>query len=140
MTDVARMQSETDIADTVLLDGFIYTMEQDLPVVEAVAVRDGKIMALGTSSEIQKCRGKMTRVVDLERRMAMPGLIDGHCHPTKGAIANLFSCKFEFAATPAEQRLYGHPVLEAFAGLEGGVGLGRQLDSLTGGRIAARAG
>ena len=102
MADVARVQSETDIADTVRLDGFIYTMEQDLPVVEAVAVRDGKIMALGTSSEIQKCRGKMTRVVDLERRMAMPGLIDGHCHPTKGAIANIFSCKFEFAATPAE--------------------------------------
>jgi len=32
----------------------------------------------------------------------MPGLVDGHCHPTKGATVNLFSCKFEFTATPDE--------------------------------------
>ena len=31
--------------------------------------------------------------------MVMPGLIDGHCHPTKGAIANLIGCKFAFTAT-----------------------------------------
>lgn len=46
-------------------------------------------------------RGRRTRVVDLKGRMVMPALIDGHCHPTKGAIAKLFSCAFDFTATPS---------------------------------------
>lgn len=102
MSDVAPPQSKRDTADTVLLNGFVYTMEQDLPNTEAVAIRDGKITALGTSKEIRKSCGEKTQILDLNGRMIMPGLIDGHCHPTKGAIAYLFSCKFEFTATPDE--------------------------------------
>ena len=91
--------SEKHSADKILFNGFIYTVEQDQPSVEAVAFRDGKIRALGSSEEVRKLAGEKTQLIDLQGRMVMPGLIDGHCHPTKGAIANLFSCKFEFAAT-----------------------------------------
>jgi predicted amidohydrolase YtcJ len=92
-------QPEKHSADKILFNGFIYTVEQDQPTVEAVAIRAGKIMALGSSEEVRKLAGEKTQLIDLQGRMVMPGLIDGHCHPTKGAIANLFSCKFAFAAT-----------------------------------------
>ena len=92
-------QSEKHSADTILFNGFLYTVEQDQPTVEAVAIRDGKIMALGASEDIRKLAGEKTHLIDLQGRMVMPGLIDGHCHPTKGAIADLFSCKFAFSAT-----------------------------------------
>jgi predicted amidohydrolase YtcJ len=92
-------RAERKSADRILVDGFIYTMEQDRPTAEAVAIRDGRIIGLGTSQEVRELSGKKTEIIDLQGRMVMPGLIDGHCHPTKGAIANLFSCKFEFTAT-----------------------------------------
>lgn len=92
-------QSEKPSADTILFNGFLYTVEQDQPTVEAVAIRDGKIVAMGSSEEVRKLAGEKTHLIDLQGRMVMPGLIDGHCHPTKGAIGDLFSCKFEFGAT-----------------------------------------
>ena len=92
----------TSPADTILLNGFIYTMEQDQPSVEAVAIRAGKILALGTSAEMHELAGANTEAIDLEGRMVMPGLIDGHCHPTKGAVAKLFSCTLPFSATPED--------------------------------------
>lgn len=89
-------------ADTILINGFIYTMESDQPNAEAVAIRDGKIMAIGTSEDIRKLTYNKTQIIDLKGRMVMPGLNDGHSHPTEGAIANLFSCKFEFTAAPKD--------------------------------------
>ncbi|WP_417318744.1 amidohydrolase [Emcibacter sp.] len=89
-----------EVADKIFFNGHIYTMEADNPQVEAVAIRDGKFIAMGSSSEVKKLAGKDTELVDLSGKMAMPGLNDGHSHPTDGAIANLFSCKFEFTATP----------------------------------------
>lgn len=86
-------------ADTVLTNGFVYTAEDHPTDVEAVAIQDGRILALGASAEIQKLADETTRIIDLNGRMVMPGLIDGHVHSTTGAIADLFSCKFEFAAT-----------------------------------------
>lgn len=89
----------TGPVDNILFNGFIYTMEPDQPAAEAVAIRSGKIAALGTLAEVCKLAGEKTQRIDLRGRMVMPGLIDGHSHPTKGAIANLFSCKFAFSAT-----------------------------------------
>ena len=89
-------------ADIILINGFIYTMESDQPNAEAVAIRDGKIMAIGTSEDIRKLTHDKTQIIDLKGRMVMPGLNDGHSHPTEGAIANLFSCKFEFTARPKD--------------------------------------
>ena len=96
------LDNVTGHADIILFNGFVYTMELDQPMVEAVAIRAGKIMALGTSKEVGSLTGEKTQQIDLQGRMVMPGLIDGHCHPTKGAIANLFSCKFAFSATPED--------------------------------------
>jgi predicted amidohydrolase YtcJ len=102
MTNQFDGSFEKHVADTALVGGFIYTVDPSLPSAAAVAIKGGRILALGTSAEIQGYCDENTQVVDLAGRMVMPGLIDAHCHPTKGVIADLFSCKFEFSAAPDE--------------------------------------
>jgi len=96
----AQNQSRHPAAETILLNGFVHTVDPDQPSVEAIAITNGKILALGSSDEIGEMAGADTHVIDLAGRMVMPGLIDGHVHSTTGAIAKLFSCKFAFSATP----------------------------------------
>ncbi|MEM7542436.1 MAG: amidohydrolase [Pseudomonadota bacterium] len=84
-------------AGTVFLNGRIYTMDPTQPLVEALAIDDGKIQAVGTSEEIARFINAETQPIDLAGRMAMPGLIDAHCHPVKGAIALLFTARIAFS-------------------------------------------
>ncbi len=83
-----------------IVEGALYTVNPPQPWAQALAVRAGRIVAMGTRSEVHSWAGPLTRRLSFDRGMVMPGLIDAHCHPTKGAIANLFSCKFAFDATP----------------------------------------
>ena len=63
-------------ADTVLLNGEIYTLDQSSPWVEAVAIRDGRYVFVGTSEEARQYIGPDTSVTDLGGGMAMPGIND----------------------------------------------------------------
>lgn len=67
-------------ADMILLGGEIYTVEADQPRAEGVAVRDGRIVAVGSESEVSSYRGPNTVVVDLEGAFVVPGFIDNHTH------------------------------------------------------------
>ena len=67
-------------ADLVLRNGKIVTMESAAPQVQALAARGGKIIALGTDQQIQRYISTSTKVVDLNGRLAVPGLIEGHGH------------------------------------------------------------
>lgn len=71
---------ESEKADLILTNGVIYTLNEAQPEVEALAVREGKITALGTSKEIADLQGEETEVFDLEGKFAMPGFIEGHGH------------------------------------------------------------
>ena len=70
-------------ADMVLTNGMIYTVNDKNPFAEAVAVKDGKIMEVGSAKDIEGCIGQRTRVVDLGGAFAMPGFIDDHIHPAQ---------------------------------------------------------
>jgi predicted amidohydrolase YtcJ len=72
--------SPEDAADLVLTDGRVVTVDEALPEAEAVAMRDGRIVAVGTSDEIAAYVGEETEVVDLDGRLAIPGFIEGHGH------------------------------------------------------------
>ncbi|EON76646.1 hypothetical protein ADIS_3096 [Lunatimonas lonarensis] len=72
--------SKTQQADTVFINGKIYTVEDQYPLVEAVAVRDGKILALGTNLEVLAYQGDATEIVDLAGKTMTPGLIESHAH------------------------------------------------------------
>jgi predicted amidohydrolase YtcJ len=69
-------------ADLVLFGGKIVTLESGLGEVQALAARDGVIVALGTDAEIRRYAGIETRSIDLEGRLVVPGFIEGHGHFT----------------------------------------------------------
>ncbi len=81
-------------ADLALFNGRIYTGDSRRPWVEAVAVRDGRILALGRPDEIEPMTRGGARLVDLEGRMAMPGIVDAHLHPVWAAVESLYRCHF----------------------------------------------
>jgi predicted amidohydrolase YtcJ len=67
-------------ADLVLKRGHIITMSEPGKVVEAMAVRDGRVLAIGNGNAIADCASARTQVLDLEERTVLPGLIDVHTH------------------------------------------------------------
>ncbi len=67
-------------ADLILTNGKIVTVDPDLPEAEAVAIQGYRILAVGTSEEMDFYRGARTRVIDLEGKLAVPGFIDSHGH------------------------------------------------------------
>jgi predicted amidohydrolase YtcJ len=77
----------TQTADTVLLNGKILTVDEQFSVDQALAIRDGKIAAVGSTAEIKKLAGPKTRVIDLEGRTVIPGLIDDHMHAIRAALS-----------------------------------------------------
>jgi predicted amidohydrolase YtcJ len=66
--------------DLILLNGKIITVGPDDAIVEALAVRDGKIAAVGATQDNRTLAGARTRVVDLGGRCVTPGLVDSHIH------------------------------------------------------------
>jgi predicted amidohydrolase YtcJ len=68
-------------ADTVYTNGKIYTVNEAQPWVEAVAIKDGKFIAVGTNDEIAAVIGDATKVIDMNGGFAMPGIHDTHVHP-----------------------------------------------------------
>src|SRR5688500_16279482 len=72
--------------DTVLLNGKVLTVDRESSVREAIAVRDGKIVAVGRTADIRRLGGPSTRVVDLGGRTVIPGLIDSHLHAIRAAL------------------------------------------------------
>jgi predicted amidohydrolase YtcJ len=69
-------------ADLVLRNGKIVTMNSAAPVVQAIAVRGDRIMALGAERLAQQWIGPNTKVIDLRGQLAIPGFIEGHGHFT----------------------------------------------------------
>jgi hypothetical protein len=67
-------------ADLVVLGGPIWTMDPRRPLVEALAARAGRVVALGRLADVQRLQGARTRVLDLAGGLAMPGLTDAHAH------------------------------------------------------------
>ena len=71
---------------TILIQGRIWTSDPHRPWAEAIAVRDEKIVAVGSREELQKYRGDKTQVIDAGDGMVVPGLIDSHIHLIDGGL------------------------------------------------------
>ncbi len=81
VTSAACMRSQPVEADLILTGGIIHTMATGGDPARALAVRNGRILAVGDDATIQNHRGPTTPVVDLRGRTVIPGLIDAHVHP-----------------------------------------------------------
>jgi predicted amidohydrolase YtcJ len=74
-------------ADIVLVNGKVLVGDERFSVRDAIAVRQDHILAVGTNSEIRRLAAKSTRVVDLQGRTVIPGLIDSHMHAIRAALS-----------------------------------------------------
>lgn len=73
----------TDVPATLILySGKIITVNPSNQVVQAIAIRDGKILAVGQNDEILRLKDSSTQLIDLHGRTVIPGIIDSHNHPT----------------------------------------------------------
>ncbi len=78
-----------EMADTIYSGGPILTMNDDQPTVEAVAVKDGRIIALGALGDVSKHKGADTQTFDLDGRAMVPGFVDSHGHVVMGGLQAL---------------------------------------------------
>jgi predicted amidohydrolase YtcJ len=80
------MNASVDAPDLVLHNGRLTTLDRANPTATAVAIKDGKFVAVGGDAEVMRLAGSATRVIDLKGRSALPGLIDNHLHIIRGGL------------------------------------------------------
>jgi predicted amidohydrolase YtcJ len=73
-------------ADLVLRNGKIITVDRDFSIKQAVAIRDGRFVAVGSDRDVRVLTARGTRVIDLGGRTVIPGLIDSHIHATEAGL------------------------------------------------------
>ena len=76
----AVSHAQQPVADAILSNGKIITVDERFTIAQAVAVRGERILAVGTNQEIARLAGPNTRRIDLRGRAVVPGLIDNHAH------------------------------------------------------------
>jgi predicted amidohydrolase YtcJ len=69
-----------DPADLILRNGLIYTVDSTNTMTEAVAIREGKIVFVGSNNDVKRYKGKQTRIIDLKGQFVLPGFSDNHVH------------------------------------------------------------
>ncbi len=109
-------------ADTILENGTIYTVDDKNTVADAIALKDGKILYVGTKSGAEAYRGSATQVVDLKGKTMMPGFIDGHVHAPGTALTELYdiylydSLTKEATLTAIKDFIDAHPEMDVYWG------------------------
>ncbi|UCO99495.1 amidohydrolase [Metapseudomonas lalkuanensis] len=73
-------------ADLILFNGRFHTVDREKPTASAVAIKDGRFLAVGTDAEAMALRGDATQVIDLKQRTVIPGLNDSHLHLIRGGL------------------------------------------------------
>lgn len=73
-------------ADLIMVNGRFHTVDREKPTASAVAIKDGKFIAVGSDEEIMATRGSATQVIDLKKRTVIPGLNDSHLHLIRGGL------------------------------------------------------
>ncbi len=73
-------QNQQDSADLIIKGGIIYTVNENQPTVEAVAVKNNKIILAGSEKEVKQYNSENTKQIDLEGKTMTPGFIEGHGH------------------------------------------------------------
>jgi predicted amidohydrolase YtcJ len=81
----AQAFADSPVADTVYVNGNIYTVDENFSKAQAIAVKGQYIIGVGSNENVKKFVGESTKVVDLQGKTVIPGLIEGHMHyPAEG--------------------------------------------------------
>src|SRR5262245_2933033 len=84
--DAAHASTPAETADLILHNGRIATMDPRHSFVAAVAIKDGRFVAVGDDKDVLAHKGDKTQVIDLGKRTAIPGLNDSHLHLIRGGL------------------------------------------------------
>jgi predicted amidohydrolase YtcJ len=68
-------------ADLVITNGKVITVDSDFSIKQAVAVKDGKILAVGNNDDVNAFIAPCTKILDIKGKTVLPGINDSHCHP-----------------------------------------------------------
>jgi predicted amidohydrolase YtcJ len=90
VTAVAACAPRPPRADLVFVNGRVLTVDSADRIVEAVAIADGRIVALGRTAEIERLAGDATERIDLGGRAMTPGLLDAHAHFANAGVDRLY--------------------------------------------------
>jgi predicted amidohydrolase YtcJ len=93
---------DTAPAEMALINGQIITVDPLDRVAQALAIRQGRIIRVGTDKEVRRLIGPKTAVIDLHGRTATPGLIDAHAHVLNTGLVELFEIDLSHAASIAD--------------------------------------
>jgi predicted amidohydrolase YtcJ len=95
------LQSAETIADTVFSNGFIYTVNKSQASAQAIAISEGRIIYVGDKAGVKTFIGDKTKLIDLDGRMMMPGINDGHLHFL--SLGNTLQCSLDYEALTMTQ-------------------------------------
>ena len=115
-------ESTLEAADLFFENGTIYTVDDMDTIVEALAVKDGKIIFAGSQNEGAQYKGPNTELVDLDGKLLLPGFFDVHIHSPGPALATLFDFVLVGIYHDAEVEkvisdfINGHPEQDSFLG------------------------
>jgi hypothetical protein len=98
----APVSAKPQPADTVLHHGTILTVDARDRVVQALAIRKGRVIALGTDRKVAAYIGPRTRVIDLAGRTATPGMIDAHAHALEAGIDHVANLRLQDTTSIAQ--------------------------------------
>ena len=88
-------------ADWVFTNGTVYTVDDKKPWAQALAITDGRISYVGDNGSAQDFVGSLTKVIDLQKKLMLPGIHDAHVHPIGGAEESGF-CQLSGLQHPRE--------------------------------------
>ena len=97
----SRMAAETP-ADRVYRNGPVFTADAHNSMAEAVAIRGGRIVYVGSNEGVAPFIGPATKVIDLKGGFLMPGLVDGHLHPLEAGL-KLQKCSLDYESLTVEE-------------------------------------
>jgi predicted amidohydrolase YtcJ len=130
--EMAADLSQQGPADLALTGGRVYTLDAARRWAQALAVKDGCIVAVGADGEVGKWVGEATEVVDLDGRTVLPGFQDAHIHPPKGGL-NRLRCSLYEARDPSAYLEIIATYARAHPDVEWILGGGWSMDAFPGG-------
>jgi predicted amidohydrolase YtcJ len=84
-TDPVEVAETAPGADTILINGKILTVDNDFSTAEAIAIEGARIVAVGDNQSVSELAGDATRMIDLDGKTVIPGLIENHMHFIRAA-------------------------------------------------------
>jgi predicted amidohydrolase YtcJ len=95
----AAGSAQAQTAETILVNGKILTVDRNNSTVQALAIRDGRILATGSNEDVRKRADHNTKVIDLGGRTVTPGLIDSHIHALRAGLT--YSVELSWIGVPS---------------------------------------